>query len=321
MEEVDSCNLGLEHFYRAIGHIYSEGGQLPFKEDIQLIPKQIAQLLFDGHSVELLNGDDNEEPVPVTWLSAIWMHVHKLRPSLRIFVVSVIGLQSSGKSTLLNSLFACRFAVSVGRCSRGLFMKLLFLDEALPEARNFDAILLIDSEGLGSPERMNDSEAIKRDRRMATLAMGISNLTIINVLGESLTELSEIFQIAIIIMARLEQANIKPDILMVQHLQTEKNPEKTSFAEKQFCEALEKAVDLADKQDVRLGIRNAKCLELLYNRVQNSTLVEHFHPYKDGATVNSPPSEGYHDSVVRLYKKILQRGHRVKKRRGARHMA
>ena len=37
-----------------------------------------------------------------------------------LYVISVIGAQSSAKSTLLNFLFGCGFAVSAGRCTRGL---------------------------------------------------------------------------------------------------------------------------------------------------------------------------------------------------------
>jgi ribosome biogenesis GTPase A len=303
LTEVDSCNLGLEHFYRKLSQTYSPGSA---NENIQHIPKQVAELFVDGHSIELFNGDDNN--VPLTWLLAISKEVDRLYPKLRVFVVSVIGLQSSGKSTLLNSLFACRFSVSVGRCSRGLFMKLLFLDKALQKVHKFDAILLIDTEGLGSPERFNNPEAEKRDRLLATLAIGISDLTIINVLGENMTELTEILQIAIVTLARLEQANVKPDILMVQHLMTEKNVAKIVLAQEELCKALGKAAELANEQDIQLGVRNSKRLETLYSRIRNGQLVVNFSPYKDGATVNSPPSENYHEEVVKLREKILEIG-------------
>ena len=42
-----------------------------------------------------------------------------------------------------------------------------------------------------------------------------------------MNELTEILQIAIVTMASLEQADISPDILIVQHLLTEMNAEKT----------------------------------------------------------------------------------------------
>jgi GTPase Era involved in 16S rRNA processing len=127
-------------------------------------------------------------------------------------------LQSSGKSTLLNALFGCKFAVSVGRCTRGLFLRLLYLDKSLADQLNVDAFLIVDTEGLGAPEKMNDPEADKKDRMLATFVMGISNLVVINVLGEYMNSLTEILQIAIVSMARLDEAEISPDILLVQHL-------------------------------------------------------------------------------------------------------
>ena len=48
-----------------------------------------------------------------------------LRTSKPIVVVSVIGVQSSGKSTLLNYLFGCEFETHAGRCTKGLFISLL----------------------------------------------------------------------------------------------------------------------------------------------------------------------------------------------------
>jgi len=299
---IDSMNLGVEHFFREVGYLYklqllNKTGQL------LMLPQNVAELFLNGHPIELLDGDAGR--VQVLWLNEIFNSVAKQHPKLRVYVISIIGLQSSGKSTLLNSLFACRFAVSVGRCSRGLFMRLLFLDKEVAKAFNVDAVLLIDTEGLGSPEKMGDLEAEKKDRLLATFAMGISNLAIINVLGEYIKELTEILQIAVVTMTRLEQADMAPDILLVQHLLTEKNSEKLSQSEEQFCEAIRNAVDLAEKKDVQVGAKSAKCLHALFARIQNGTLLTQFHPYKDGASANAPASEAYHNDVVRFYKKIL----------------
>jgi len=304
LEEVDSMNLGLEHFFRELAQLYTNEMQAGCKTDnILKLPRKVAELFLKGHPLELLDGDAGD--MASVWFSAICSNIDELFPGLRVFVVSILGLQSSGKSTLLNSLFACRFAVSVGRCSRGLYMRLLLLDKTIRPTHKYDAILLIDTEGLGSPEKMNDPDADKKDRLLATFAMGISNLTIINVLGENMKDLTEILQIAVVTLARLEKADISPDIIMVQHLLTEKNSEKTSMSEEQFCDAIRRAIDLAEKKDMQVGVRNAKCLRGLFNRIQDGTLLVQFHPYKDGATVSSPPSETYHNDVIELYMKIL----------------
>jgi len=301
---IDDMNLGSEHFFREVGYLYQL--QLTSKthnDELLSLPQKVAELFVNGHPLELLDGDSGHIQMP--WLNGIFKSIAEKHPKLRLFVISIIGLQSSGKSTLLNSLFACRFAVSVGRCSRGLFMRLLSLDEKLAKAWKVDAILLIDTEGLGSPEKMGDDEAEKKDRLLATFVMGISNLAIVNVLGEYMKELTEIMQIAVVTMTRLEQADIAPDMLMVQHLLTEKNSDKLCQGEQQFCEAIRNAIDLAEKRDVQVGVRSAKCLRELFDRIKNGTLLTQFHPYKDGATANAPASEAYHTDVVGLYQKIL----------------
>ena len=57
-------------------------------------------------------------------------------------MVSVIGAQSSAKSTLLNFLFGSGFAVSSGRCTRGLYASYF---SSGPKGR---PVLVLDSEGL-----------------------------------------------------------------------------------------------------------------------------------------------------------------------------
>ncbi|CAN0125911.1 unnamed protein product [Lampetra fluviatilis] len=212
--------------------------------------------------------------------------------------------KSSGKSTLLNALFACKFAVSVGRCTRGLFMRLLFLEEKLVTKLKCDAIVLIDTEGLGAPEKMNDDNAEQKDRILATFVMSVSNLTLINVLGEYMRDLTEILQIAIVAMARLGKVKMAPDILMVQHL-TERNSAMMSSAENQFCQAIEMALELTEKKDFDMGIADVSCLKNLTDRIQNGMLLKQFRQFKNGARAGSPPSEQYHKDVLDLYETIL----------------
>ncbi|RHZ83940.1 hypothetical protein Glove_86g224 [Diversispora epigaea] len=301
-EKVDNMSLGLEHFFRELGQIYKVISVNDQRVEIMRLPEYYAELLISGHTIELLDGDAGA--ISEAWFSAICEHVRKLHPNLRIFVISILGLQSSGKSTLLNALFACRFAVSVGRCTRGLFMRLLFLEEDLSNQLGVDAFVLVDTEGLGAPEKMNEPESEKKDRILATFAMGVSNLTILNVLGESVRNLTEILQIAIVTMARLEKAGMAPDILMVQHI-SERNSARLSEPEEKFRDALQEALKVADEQDTVMGVSSIKCLQILDERIKKGQLLKPFRPFKDGATAHAPPSGQYHEDVVNLYNSIL----------------
>jgi hypothetical protein len=81
----------------------------------------------------------------------------------------------------LNYLYGAKFAVSAGRCTKGLNAMLLTTN--YPELPN---IIILDSEGIFSMER-NDS---KYDKRLAIFCMSISNLLIINIKGEINQEVS-----------------------------------------------------------------------------------------------------------------------------------
>ncbi|RIB12685.1 hypothetical protein C2G38_2199988 [Gigaspora rosea] len=313
-EEVDNKSLGIEHFFRELGHIYKifisdsdENPRIisvngPSKQNVLTLPEYYAELLISSNTIELLDGDSIS--INEAWLLAICNRIDKRFPKLRVFVISILGLQSSGKSTLLNALFACKFAVSVGRCTRGLFMRLLFLEKDLSDQLDVDAFILIDTEGLGAPENMDEIESEKKDRMLATFAMGISNLTIINVLGESMNELTEILQIAIVTMARLEKVGMSPDIIMVQHV-SENNIAKLSEPEQKFRNALQRALKIVKEKDDEMGSQNLECLDIIDVRIKNGKLLKLFSPFKDGATVYSPPSKKYHKDVVSLYNSII----------------
>jgi hypothetical protein len=301
---MDDNNFGSEHIYREIGKLFEFFSSKcldynPYSNSAKLY----AELLIAGQALELLDGDSNS--INDSWLSAICENINQIKPNLRIFVISILGLQSSGKSTLLNALFSCKFAVSVGRCTRGLFIRLLFLDEILRKEKNIDAILLIDTEGLAALEKINEKDAEKKDRSMATLAMGISHLTIVNVKGENMNNLTEILQIAIVAMTRLKIANISPDLIIVQHLD-EVNDERLATARISFNEAVKEAFKIINNKNVDLGVRNSDCLSQLKQTILSKEFFKSFHPFKNGSTINSPPSDEYHEDIVRLYCDILE---------------
>ena len=58
-------------------------------------------------------------------------------------VVTILGPQSSGKSTLLNFLFGCDFATSEGRCTRGVYGTFFRVKDS--KIANFDGIFVIDT--------------------------------------------------------------------------------------------------------------------------------------------------------------------------------
>lgn len=61
----------------------------------------------------------------------------------KVAVITILGPQSSGKSTLLNFLFGCDFSTSEGRCTRGVYGTYFkFTNSLCPTC---DGIFLIDT--------------------------------------------------------------------------------------------------------------------------------------------------------------------------------
>uniref|UniRef100_A0A6U6K0G9 VLIG-type G domain-containing protein n=1 Tax=Zooxanthella nutricula TaxID=1333877 RepID=A0A6U6K0G9_9DINO len=122
-----------------------------------------------------------------------------------IYVVSVIGAQSSAKSTLLNFLFGCGFAVSAGRCTRGLFASYLRPVSGGP------SMLVLDSEGLLSL----GSEGSVFDGQIALMCMTCSHLVLVNHKGELSRQLQDLLEICLFAMRHLRLARLQPRLAFV----------------------------------------------------------------------------------------------------------
>ncbi|CAG8601277.1 8316_t:CDS:2, partial [Racocetra persica] len=303
IEEIDNTSLRIEHFIRELGQMYkifisdpnkitSDNGLT--KENISKLPEYYAELLISGHTIELVDGDS--VTISEAWFLAVCNYINRKFPKLRIFVISILGLQSSGKSTLLNTLFASKFDVSAGRCTKGIFMQFLFLEKDLSNQLDVDAFILIDTEGLGTSGKMGELETKLKDQIIATFVMRISHLTIISILGES--ELNKILKITIGTMTRLDMF---PDILMVQHVE-EKNMTKLIDLEHEFHAILQEVLETVKKKDSKIRARNFEYI----SKAKDKKLLKLFAPFKDGITSYSSPSKEYHDDVVDLYNSIIE---------------
>ncbi|PKC70425.1 hypothetical protein RhiirA1_454763 [Rhizophagus irregularis] len=217
--------------------------------------------------------ESSKARAPANYLMVIrelFKHICKKFSKLRIFVISILGLQSSRKSTLLNALFACRFAVSVGRCTVGSFYAAIIFGKRFIRTTYYLSFVLIDTEGLGAPEKMNDPESEKKIESVVTIA-------------------------------RLEKVRLAPGIYILQHT-SERNEAKISEAIEAFRDTAPK---IANDKDIEIGISNTDCLQTLDKRIRSGQLLKQFRPFKNGATAYSPPSEQYHDDVVTLCNSII----------------
>ncbi|XP_008283378.1 up-regulator of cell proliferation-like [Stegastes partitus] len=172
MAELDqtflNTSLGTEHYMREMGLIYEVS--LYSQETVgkmSHLPGVAAEMLLDGYPLELLDGDASN--VPQRWVTDVLMELHKkVGQRSRLLVLTVLGVQSSGKSTLLNTMFGVKFPVSSGRCTRGAYMVFLRVGEDLKRELNYDFVVLIDTEGLKSPDLAQLEDSYEHDNQLAT---------------------------------------------------------------------------------------------------------------------------------------------------------
>ncbi|KAM9466389.1 up-regulator of cell proliferation-like [Clarias gariepinus] len=206
---VDS-SLGIEHYMREMGQIYEAAsfGSNKMSAKILNLPTLAAQMLLCGYPLELLDGDASN--IPEKWVHDVLTELHRMvGQKSRLLVVTVLGVQSTGKSTLLNTMFGVQFAVGSGRCTRGAFMIFLPVGKDLKEVLLCDFVLLIDTEGLKSPALAQLEDSYEHDNELATFVIGLSDVTIINVAMENTTEMKDILQIAVHAFLRMKEIGKK----------------------------------------------------------------------------------------------------------------
>ena len=203
-EHLTYSSLGLEHFFREMAVMYENMAALRKKlgpkkylldDVLEKLSETMADIVLEGDAMEILDGDAVHSPV--LWLKAVLTQIER-RGEIRIFKVSALGAQSSGKSTLLNTVFGLNFPVSSGRCTRGAYMQLVKIDENFAKRLKCDYLLVIDSEGLMSRVSKNDDY----DNELATFVIGLSDLTLVVIKGEG-NEMQDVLPIAIHVFLRM----------------------------------------------------------------------------------------------------------------------
>jgi hypothetical protein len=183
-EHVDQM-LGLEHLWRELSHIFaadpSSTGELP---------RLAAQHLVDGFPLEILDGD--AAMFHKLWVETVLLELNKclhvvLERDPKVLVLSVIGLQSSGKSTLLNLMFGTQLKTSAGQCTRGVYLQVV-----KSKWSEYDYVLLLDTEGIRAPEYFGLKGTELHDNRLATFTVLPVDACIVMVGNEEDSGLKEV---------------------------------------------------------------------------------------------------------------------------------
>lgn len=304
-KQISNSALGTEHFLREMGQLYEAAVSLSENSDsrkqMEHLPRLCAKLLLDGFPIELVDGDASN--IPLSWVRDVLKELNSLvQPKNKIRVITVLGVQSTGKSTLLNTMFGVQFAVSSGRCTRGAFMLLIKITDSFREHLKFDYLVIIDTEGLKSPELAQLDESHEHDNELATLVVGLSDVTIINIAMENSTEMKDILQIVVHAFIRMKQVGKKPKCVFVHQNVADvsahdKNMRDRKLLLEQLNEMTEAAAKMENKEDY------TKFTDVIEYDANTGNW------YIPGLWLGNPPmapvSAGYSEAVYEFKKNVL----------------
>lgn len=186
----------------------------------------------------------------------------------RIFIVSVIGLQKTGKTSLLSKLFgpACFDLLPTS----GISMTFHQVPHDLKSKLQCDFLLVLDTSGITSSSHTVEKELTKMQRKLVSNILSMSDISLVNILGMDYQQLFNILEVAILSSAKnLSHANI---ILVHQEMQGNINPENGRIV-KDFKFLLNKAKEFVSDYAVQLGMKSSN-LDYLVDTYTRTALEE-----------------------------------------------
>ncbi|CAG2197158.1 Interferon-induced very large GTPase 1 [Mytilus edulis] len=248
-QDLVEASFGLEHLIRELGQIYEAAisKSVYTNLSVQKLPEFVSKLIQCGYPLEIMNGDT--ATVPTLWVESVLDQLQRDLGDKRLLTISVLGIQSSGKSTLLNAMFGLQFAVSAGRCTKRCICT---VGQSSKGILPYEYVFIIDTEGLRAPELGDKKQT--HDNELATFVLGMGNITVINIKGESTQEMEDVLQIAVHAFLRLKMANsnMKLDqtcIFVHQNVPAIDASTKMIHARQKMMDKLDKLTREAAKQE------------------------------------------------------------------------
>lgn len=255
-DEIENIELNENHIFRELAQVYEAFLSLKYPSNkmmdkLESIPRVMAELFLHGTTLELLDGSANH--IPINFIQSVFKHLQE-KVNTCVYVISAIGVQSTGKSTLLNTLFGTQFPIDSGTCTQGVNAQLIKVPSSSPQHKGFYYIMVLDTEGM----RSKGIDMLSKDNELATLVAGISDITIVNFKGESQTEMEEILQIITHSLVKVKAINtslqLNTSYLFIYH-----NVEAVDASQKlrkENIKLLNKLDIIIKDSSTRLGIEN-----------------------------------------------------------------
>jgi len=224
-EEIENNNVNFYTLINEVFYFYDYYKSIAYREEKtddekkfwETLKSKYIQLILSGINTHLLKANPAE--IDHAFLREIFQD--KTFGNQKFFVISILGVQSSAKSTLLNYLFGTNFETSSGRCTKGIYFSIIKTN--IPDVN----ILLLDTEGLSSIEGQDKVY----DNQMALMCFGASNLVLINQKGELSKYLNDLFEISVYAMSYMSNLkNTKSKVFFILRDQVERNPKNQEVA-------------------------------------------------------------------------------------------
>ncbi|CAD8108663.1 unnamed protein product [Paramecium sonneborni] len=201
-EIISKRNIGIELFWREI----ISQKKLCNDSKIDIDPAKIVkEMIQKGESFEFLDGDQLN--IDQLFLTQLIQNFNN-QGEEKVLVLSILGPQSSGKSTILNKIFGCHFWTSVGRCTKGIYLQLLKIHNTEYFDNLFDYLIILDTEGLQSPNQ----EDPEFDKRIALFVLSISNIIIVNVKGDITIQFRSLIEMCMFTLGQMKSFTNKKQI-------------------------------------------------------------------------------------------------------------
>ncbi|KAG9271543.1 up-regulator of cell proliferation-like [Astyanax mexicanus] len=232
--------------------------------------RSLQEINKERFPLELLDGDASN--IPEKWINDVLMELHKMvEHKSRLLVLTVLGVQST-------------------------------VGEDLRTELSCDFILLIDTEGLKSPDLAQLDNSYEHDNQLATFVIGLSDVTIINVAMENFNEMKDIIQIAVHAFLRMREIGKKPICYFVhQNVAGVSAHNKLSADREHLLDHLNEVTEIAATMEKKTHI--SKFTEILdYDLDLNNW-------YIPGLWYGTPPmapvNTGYSAEVFDFKKKMI----------------
>lgn len=218
---MEGLNIGLDSLVEEI--TISQESQMSrgpkMNLTIEKFIKAFAPKIFQGMEIKLLKGS----PLYISCggfdkiMEDISKELQENHHCKRLSVVSIIGNQSSCKSTLINYLTGSNFPTSEGRCTKGVGCYLTNFGDG-------HFVLFLDTEGLQSLE---GRENLIFDKQLTIFSMIISQVVILNLKGDLSAKECNLLQVCLFAFNHLRSNKlVKPTMIFT--LRDQNNPDKVS---------------------------------------------------------------------------------------------